>query len=63
MAFIAWILAQATPMADQLRASGKIYVLVGGVVLIWAGFVYYVYRIERRIRQLEKPSPPKKDQA
>jgi CcmD family protein len=41
-------------MADGLRASGKIYVVVLGVALVFAGLVAYAARIDRRLTRLEK---------
>lgn len=41
-------------MADQMRADGKIYVLVGIIAIIFAGIVVYVVSTDRRISKLEK---------
>lgn len=41
-------------MADGLRASGKIYVVVAVVVTILAGLILYVARLDRKINKLEK---------
>lgn len=41
-------------MADTMRADGKIYVLVGVIVLIFAGITVYLISTERKISKLEK---------
>lgn len=42
------------PMADEMRANGKIYVVVAIVVLILIGLVVYVVVVDRKISRLEK---------
>ncbi len=44
-------------MADAMRADGKIYVLVGIIVLIFAGITAYVINTDRKITKLEKNLP------
>lgn len=41
-------------MADVMRADGKIYVLVGVIVLIFAGITVYLISTDRKISKLEK---------
>ncbi len=41
-------------MADQLRADGKIYVVVGVFLLISAGILTYLIFIDLRLKKLEK---------
>ena len=41
-------------MADTMRANGKIYVLVGVIVLIFAGITVYLINTDRKISKLEK---------
>lgn len=41
-------------MADAMRADGKIYVLVGVIVLIFAGITVYLISTDRKISKLEK---------
>ena len=41
-------------MADQLRSDGKIYVVIGVLVIILLGIVFYVARLDRKISRLEK---------
>jgi len=50
-------LAQQTEevtMADTFRAEGKIYVVVAVILLIFAGLVIYMVRIDRKVKRLEK---------
>ena len=44
-------------MADQMRADGKIYVLVGIITIIFVGITVYVVNTDRRIAKLEKNLP------
>jgi hypothetical protein len=41
-------------MADLMRSEGKIYVLVGVVLLIFAGLTAYVIHTDRKVSKLEK---------
>ena len=41
-------------MADALRASGKIYVVVAVLVIILLGLFIYVISLDRKISRLEK---------
>lgn len=41
-------------MADQLRSSGKIYVVIAVMLTILLGLVLYVVRLDRKISKLEK---------
>lgn len=41
-------------MADQMRADGKIYVLVGIITIIFIGITVYVVSTDRRITKIEK---------
>lgn len=50
--FLNGILLQI-PMADTFRSEGKIYVLMGVVLVILIGFFAYLIRIERKIKKLE----------
>lgn len=48
---------QGVEMADQMRADGKIYVLVGIILIIFAGITIYVVNTDRKISKLEKNLP------
>ena len=62
--FFCWVMAlpvmaqgdtsKPVEMADGLRSSGKIYVVVLVLVTIFAGVVFYVVRLDRKITKLEK---------
>ena len=41
-------------MADQLRADGKIYVVVGVVLIVLVGVLVYLVRLDGKIRKIEK---------
>ena len=45
---------QEIEMADEMRASGKIYIVVGTLVMIFIGIVAYLISIDRKITKLEK---------
>jgi hypothetical protein len=49
-------------MADQLRADGKIYIVVAIIVLIFAGIVFYLVLLEKKINRLEKEIKPREEQ-
>lgn len=44
-------------MADVMRSEGKIYVLVGIIVIIFAGITVYLVNTDRKISKLEKNLP------
>ena len=44
----------AVDMADGLRSSGKIYVVVAVIAVIFIGLIAYMFSIDRRIRKLER---------
>lgn len=41
-------------MADGLRGSGKIYVVVASIAVIFLGIVVYLISLDRRLGKLEK---------
>jgi hypothetical protein len=47
-------LSQDVEMADGMRASGKIYVVVAILLIIVAGLVSYLIIIDRKASRLEK---------
>lgn len=54
--------AQDAEMADEMRASGKIYVVVGIILIVLAGLLVYLFmtdrkltRIEQQLNQADKP--------
>ena len=48
------LLAQEVEMADSLRSSGKIYVVVAIVLVILLGLIGYLISLERKVSRLEK---------
>lgn len=45
---------KSIPMAEALRSSGKIWVVVASLVLILAGLFLYLVRTERKLKKLEE---------
>ncbi|HTN20519.1 MAG TPA: hypothetical protein VL125_08595 [Pelobium sp.] len=41
-------------MADKLRSSGKIYVVVAVMLLLFTAFILYLFSIDRRLKKVEK---------
>ncbi|PCH98179.1 MAG: CcmD family protein [Bacteroidetes bacterium] len=41
-------------MADAMRESGKIYVVVGVLLIIFLGFIAFLIMTDRKISKLEK---------
>jgi len=46
--------AQDAEMADGFRGEGKIYVVVGVMLILLIGLFIYLFRIERKVKNLEK---------
>ena len=51
---------QEVDMADQIRSSGKIYVVVTVLAVIFAGIIAYLVNIDRKLRKLEDEVRSKK---
>lgn len=49
--------SQAVEMADALRQSGKIYVVIACIVLIFVGLLLFLFRIDKKIKTLEENKP------
>ena len=47
-------IGQNVEMADQFRANGKIYVVVGVIVLIFTVLISYLIYMDFRLRRIEK---------
>lgn len=45
---------QSVEMADAMRSSGKIYVVIATIAIIFAGLAVYLFMIERRLKKIEK---------
>lgn len=59
MALSGKLLAQAAevdavPMADKLRADGKIWVVVAVVAIVFAGIAINMLRIDFKLKKIEK---------
>jgi K+-transporting ATPase A subunit len=45
--------AQDAEMADVMRSNGKIYVVVGIVLIVLIGLITYLFTLDRKITKLE----------
>ena len=45
---------QPVEMADEMRSSGKIYVVIATVTIIFVGLAIYLFSIDRRLKKIEK---------
>ncbi|HTD41852.1 MAG TPA: CcmD family protein [Mucilaginibacter sp.] len=41
-------------MADTMRSSGKIYVVISIICIIFVGLAIYLFSIDRRLKKIEK---------
>jgi len=46
--------SQPVQMADGLRSSGKIYVVVAVLLTVLLGLFLYLFRLDKKISKLEK---------
>lgn len=51
--FYANILLGQIPMADAFRSDGKIYVVLAIMLILLIGLFYYLFRLDRKIKDLE----------
>jgi CcmD family protein len=56
LSFTASAQASDIEMADQFRADGKIYVVIAVVSVVLIGLFAYLFRLERKVTELEKRS-------
>jgi hypothetical protein len=48
------VLAQnEVPMADTMRAEGKIYVVVGIILIVLTGLIIYLFLLDKKVKNLE----------
>lgn len=40
-------------MADVMRSNGKIYVVVGVILIIFLGIVFYMVKVDRKLSKIE----------
>ena len=45
--------AQDAEMADVMRSNGKIYVVVGIILIVLVGLITYLFMLDRKITKLE----------
>ena len=43
---------KSVDMADMMRENGKIYVVVGVIVIIFLGITFYAIRIDRKLSKI-----------
>lgn len=50
------VFAQSTDvqMADTFRGSGKIYVVIAIIAIIFLGLAIYLFSMDKRLRKIEK---------
>jgi CcmD family protein len=41
-------------MADELRGSGKIYVVIATIVIVFVGLAIYLFSIDKRLKKIER---------
>lgn len=46
--------ADTVEMADLLRSSGKIYVVVAVMLIVFIAIIFYLFSIDRRLKKIEK---------
>jgi uncharacterized membrane protein len=46
-------------MADVMRSNGKIYVVVGIILIVLAGLIAYLFLLDKKVRNLEERLPRK----
>lgn len=52
--FLLNLILAEIPMADQMRAEGKIYVVVAVMLLIMTGIFMYLFYLDKKVQQLEE---------
>lgn len=52
--------AQDAEMADVMRSNGKIYVIVGIILIVLIGLITYLFLLDRKIIRLENKLDGKK---
>ena len=45
---------EEVPMADQLRADGKIWIVVVVIAVVFAGIIAFLINTDRKLSRLEK---------
>lgn len=47
-------------MADTMRSEGKIYVVVGIILIVLTGLILYIFLVDRKVKKLEDQLSDKK---
>ena len=45
---------QEVEMADTMRSNGKIYVVVGVILIVLAGLFAYLFSLDKKVTRIEK---------
>jgi CcmD family protein len=45
---------QPVEMADAMRSSGRIYVVIATIAIVFVGLAIYLFSIDRRLKKIEK---------
>jgi hypothetical protein len=56
--FAAFAQGRPVEMADGMRSNGKIYVVLAVILTIFAGIIFYLVRLDRKISKLESTDQP-----
>lgn len=56
--FAAFAQGRGVEMADTMRSNGKIYVVFAVILTIFAGIIFYLIRLDRKISKLESSDRP-----
>jgi hypothetical protein len=49
-----WAQGNDIEMAEMMRSDGKIYIVIGVLMIIFIGFIFYLIRLDSRITKMEK---------
>ena len=50
----AWTASAAGASTDYLQQTGKIYVVVIVIVVVFIGIAWYLFRLDQKVRRLEQ---------
>jgi hypothetical protein len=48
-----WAQGNDIEMAEIRRSEGKIYIVIGVLMIIFIGFIFYLIRLDRRVTKME----------
>lgn len=54
LSLVAFNLKAQVEMADNFRGEGKIYVVLGIILLILSGFIIMLFRLDKKAKRIEK---------